>query len=108
MFELVVPIAYSHSMLTSRKPLKSFEDWYSNQLVWQLNDNDDVSVTPVDLSLSKLKPLSARWLVKMHQYLGNHLDIIRSGFNEVGIVKALKTHMEDELPLSVLIWMILE
>lgn len=79
---------------------KSFKDWYSNQIVAQLKDGEDSDVSPVDLTMSKLKPLSAKWLVQMYQHISNSPDIIRNGFKETGIANTLKAHLEDEMPLA--------
>uniref|UniRef100_A0A8W8IEC9 Uncharacterized protein n=1 Tax=Magallana gigas TaxID=29159 RepID=A0A8W8IEC9_MAGGI len=79
---------------------KSFEDWYSNQIVAQLKDGEDCDVFPVDLTMSKLKPLSAKLLVQMYQHISNSPDIIRNGVKETGIANTLKAHLEDEIPLA--------
>ncbi|CAC5413644.1 MRC [Mytilus coruscus] len=65
----------------------SFEQWYSNEIVKQLDgkeivDSENEPIVPVDLSLTRLKPLSAKWLVQMFQHIKNNPDIVRSGFRE--------------------------
>lgn len=81
----------------------SFEKWYSDEIVKQLNSDENAAqleiVNPVDLSLTRLKPLSAKWLVQMFQHISNNPEIIRSGFRETGISLALEDYLEDELPL---------
>jgi hypothetical protein len=57
-------------------------------------------IQPVDLSLTRLKPLSAKWLVKMVQHIKNNPEIVRSGFRETGISDTLAESLEDEVPLS--------
>ena len=57
---------------------QSFQAWYSDQIIKQLNkkescDKNDESIQPVDLSLTMIKQLSAKWIVKMLQ----HVKIIR-------------------------------
>ena len=46
--------------------------------------------TPVDLHMSKLKPLGADWLVKVHQYLQNNPLLAKNGFCAAGITSALE------------------
>uniref|UniRef100_A0A8W8NWD5 Uncharacterized protein n=1 Tax=Magallana gigas TaxID=29159 RepID=A0A8W8NWD5_MAGGI len=97
---------YSHALDVSVQKAvknhlrKSFEDWHSNQIVAQLKDGEDSDVSPVELTMSKLKPLSATWLVQMYQHISNSPDIIRNGFKETGIANTLKAHLKDEIPLA--------
>ena len=84
---------------------QSFEDWYADEIVKQLNENkgsesEDEVIQPVDLSLTRLKPLSAKWLVKMVQHIKNNPEIVRSGIRETGISDTLAESLEDEAPLS--------
>jgi Rod binding domain-containing protein len=64
---------------------QSFEDWYADEIVKQLNENkgsesEDEVIQPVDVSLTQMKSLSAKWLVKMVQHIKNNPEIVRSGF----------------------------
>ena len=43
------------------------------------------SKEPVDLRLSVMKPLGAKWLVELHDYIKGKPDIIKNGFKEAGI-----------------------
>jgi Rod binding domain-containing protein len=84
---------------------QSFEDWYADKIVKQLNENkgsesEDEVIQPVDLSLTQMKSLSAKWLVKMVQHIKNNPEIVRSGFRETGISDTLAESLEDEVPLS--------
>ena len=83
---------------------QSFEDWYADKIVQQLNENkgsesEDEVIQPVDLSLTRLKPLSAKWLVKMVQHIKNNPEIVRSGFRETSISDTFAESLEDEVPL---------
>ena len=59
-----------------------FQRWYAEQIQQQVHDNVK---TPVDLRLSIVKPLSARWFVQLSDYLKAHPDIIKNGFKGAGI-----------------------
>ena len=66
--------------------LGSFEKWYSEEIMKQLDSDKNAAqceiVNPVDLSLSRLKPLSAKWLVQMFQ----HTQTVQK-LSEVGLGK---------------------
>ncbi|CAC5412815.1 unnamed protein product [Mytilus coruscus] len=99
------PLDVSVQKAVKNKMRNSFEQWYSNEIVKQLDgkeivDSENEPIVPVDLSLTRLKPLSAKWLVQMFQHIKNNLDIVRSGFRETGISGALDDYLENELPLS--------
>ena len=73
--------------------------------MFKLNENkgsesEDEVIQLVDLSLKRLKPLSAKWLVKMVQHIKNNPEIVRSGFIETGISDTLAESLEDEVPMS--------
>ena len=38
---------------------------------------------PVDLRLTIVKPLGARWIIDMYGYLKSNPDIIRNGFKDI-------------------------
>jgi hypothetical protein len=84
---------------------QSFENWYADEIVKQLNENkgsksEDEVIQPVDLSLTWLNSLSAKWLVKMVQHINNNPEIVRGGFCVTGISDTLAESLEDEVPLS--------
>ena len=58
-----------------------FQRWYAEQIQQQVHDNVNA---PVDLRLSIVKPLSARWFVQLSDYLKAHPDI-KNGFKHAGI-----------------------
>ena len=65
---------------------RQFQNWYGEMICKQL----EVKVEEeVDMRLSIMKPLSARWLIDMHKYLVDHPTIIVNGFHRAGIVDAL-------------------
>ena len=67
---------------------KRFQNWYSGEMESLCSTNG--SFTPVDLPMSKLKPLGADWLVKAHQYLQNNPSLAKNGFCAAGITSALE------------------
>ena len=72
--------------LSVNKSVKEFmrKEWYAAQVLKQLEEGADI--VPIDLKLSTLKPLGARWLISMYDYLKEHDSIIVNGFKAAGIV----------------------
>ena len=59
-----------------------FREWYAEQVQKQL-DQGEQEFTPVDLKMSTMKPLGARWLVSLHDYISGHNSIILNGFKDI-------------------------
>ena len=62
--------------LSVNKPLKDhlrskFQSWYSEQVSKQMNDRKQPEDIEVDMKLSVMKPLSARWIISAYDYLRN-------------------------------------
>ena len=76
------------------KPVKDFlrrkfTDWYAEKIVAQ---KDSVTATqPVDMKLSIMKPIGAKWMIEAFDYIQSHPDMIRNGFKNVGITDFLKS-----------------
>ena len=76
------------------KPVKSFlrkqfQVWYTQKICEQLRE-PPTQVDPVDLRLSIVKPLGARWMLKVYDYLKSNPEIIRIGFKGAGITDLLE------------------
>ena len=61
-----------------------FRDWYSEQVQDQLSEGKEI--TPVDLKMSTMKPLGARWLVSLHDYITENRSIVENGFKAAGLL----------------------
>ena len=69
-----------------------FQEWFATQIATQLDDNtQQVNNQQVDMRLSIMKPLGARWLVEMYDHLCANPSFTVSGFSAAGILK-LKTN----------------
>ena len=44
------------------------------------------TLLPVDLKMSTMKPLGARWLVSLHDYMKQRSSLITNGFKAAGIL----------------------
>ncbi|VDH90101.1 Hypothetical predicted protein [Mytilus galloprovincialis] len=75
-----------------KEQLKSnFHDWYSAQVVQQLNHQEDITgerapKVIVDLKTSIMKPIHAQWVVSTHQIISTRTDLIKSGFRKAGLL----------------------
>ena len=75
---------------------KEFEDWYSEQVMQQLDgkDMDDLESTeiqPINLGMPILKEISAKWLDGMVEYITStsNPQFIVNGFIRSGISSAI-------------------
>ena len=78
--------------LSVNKPAKDFmkrlfQNWYGEMICKELEDKVEEEV---DMRLSVMKPLSARWLIDFHKHFVDNPSIIVNGFHNAGIVDALK------------------
>jgi len=63
-----------------------FQQWYGRIISQQLADG---ICEEVDLRLSRMKPISAMWAIKMAKYFTSHPGIIVKGFSAAGILDVL-------------------
>ena len=78
--------------LSVNKPAKcflrgKFEEWYSEKVCSQLSKGTETPVQPVDLRLSVVKPLGAKWMIQLFDHFKAHPDVIKNGFRAAGIIK---------------------
>ena len=76
------------------KPAKSFvsnqySDWYANEVLTQLRKGVDPCDVKINMSLTNLKPLHARWIVELYDHLHKQKDIIVKGFESAGVLEAI-------------------
>ena len=76
-------IAVNHEY---KEILKSrFHDWYSKEVIAQLNDQIDVSRVNVDLLTSVLKPIHGKWVMSTDEIMSTTASLITSRFVKAGI-----------------------
>ena len=61
---------------------RKFQEWYGSIICQQL---DDGVCEEVDLRLSRMKPLSAKWVIETAEYFTTHPEIILNGLSAAGI-----------------------
>ena len=67
-----------------------FSEWYSSQIMKQLDDGKELHDINNDLKLSKLRPLHAEWLVELYNQMSTAegQKIIHSAWKASGITEA--------------------
>ena len=81
---------------------RQFDQWYSEQVVAQLegedtSDLESIELEPINLGLPALKVIGAKWLVKMEAYICDNPQIIVNEFIHSGITVALDGQDIDDL-----------
>ena len=81
--------------LSANKALKdqlrsSFQQWYAQQVSKQLQQGKNLEDVNVDMRLSVVKELQAKWMVSAYDYLHANPQIGINGFKEAGIVAAIE------------------
>jgi len=64
---------------------EKFQDWYASQII----DQFDKDMQQVDMRLSIMKPLGARWLIDLYNHICANPTFIVNGFAKVGILDIL-------------------
>lgn len=83
--DLLQPMDLSVNKSVKHFMKTEFEKWYADQVTEALQKDDDIEHVNISLSLTIMKNLGAKWLVKMFDYIRGKKDIIRNGFKESGI-----------------------
>ena len=72
-----------------------FVSWYLEEVFKALDDNDTDGDFGVDLRLSVMKPLGAKWMMSFFEYMKTRPSIVFNGFRSVGIASALNYSMDE-------------
>ena len=68
-----------------------FNKWYEERVSRQLAYGKSQGDVKLPLKLSDLKPLYAKWMVEMHEYLKEKKEPTIKGFKKTGIMEAVKS-----------------
>lgn len=76
---------------------RKFEDWYSGEIMKQLEGSDIESgeLQPIILGMPVLKELEAKWMVEMAISFGENPQIIDNGLVKAGVAGALDGHTDS-------------
>ena len=64
-----------------------FENWYADNIVAQKSTDKDIE--PVDMKQSIVKPIAAKWMIDLYNYLVANPQIIKNGFKHISITDFL-------------------
>lgn len=68
---------------------KRTHEWFSNQVQQQIQNGVTPEKVKIDLKLSVLKPLHAKWVISFYDFMQNNQEIIVKGWKRSGIVSFL-------------------
>ena len=66
-----------------------FTHWYAGNIEKGLREGKEVEDVKVDIRLSAIKPIHAKWLVDVHAIMNEKSDLILNGFRKSGIFECL-------------------
>ena len=75
---------------------RKFDEWYQKEVSRQLDGASDakeielINLQPIDLSMARMKELSAEWLVEAMEYIAENPLFLMNGFLKSGITRSLK------------------
>jgi len=70
-----------------------FRLWYGDQIAKELNETGDISLAKIDLRLSILKPIHARWMLSVFDKLRNNQSARSIGWERTGIEEAVESSL---------------
>ena len=83
--DLLQPMEVSVNKLAEDFLKQQFIQWYSEQVMRQLegraDDLDVAELQPMEMGMPIMKEISAKWLVDMAEYIRDNHQIIVNGFN---------------------------
>ena len=62
------PLDLSMNKAAKEHMHSKFQDWYADKVMQQIDKNEDFE--PIDLRLSRMKPLGAQWAISLYNLLG--------------------------------------
>ena len=66
-----------------------YQDWYAEKVLQQLNKDVVAHDVKVDVKLSIMKLLHAKWIIEMYHHLKRSKQIVISGFRKARITEAV-------------------
>ena len=68
---------------------EKYQNWYAEKVLQQLNRGVVAHDVKVDVRLSTMKPLHARWIIDMYKHLKDSKVLVLSGFRKAHISEAV-------------------
>ena len=92
------PLDVSVNKVYKEKLKACFEQWYSDKVEAQLNSGVNIASVQVNLSLTNIKPIHAKWIISAHKEVESRPDLIKVGFAKSGIVSYSGGASDDTWP----------
>lgn len=73
------------------QPMDLSVKWYASQIQKQIQQSPSSSLTPVDIRLSTIKSVHAKWLIEAYDYIKSQPEIIINGFKAAGILEKIES-----------------
>ena len=88
--------------LTVNRSCKSFlrdkaQIWYAEQVQAQISKGIAPESVSVDLKISILKPIHAKWVTQYYDHIHTNEDIVKNGWRRSGITKAIKENISRKI-----------
>ena len=64
-------------------------DWYASEVKKQLENGVPLEQVKVDMSMSKIKVISANWILAAIDYITNNPCICVNGFRAAGLIRCM-------------------
>ena len=80
---------------------RKFDEWYACQITQQLDGRsedeiDEYGLEPINLSMARMKEISAKWLVEAAEYVSDNPSFLVNGFIKAGITGSIDGRGDDE------------
>ena len=85
------PLDVSTNLPFKNKLKESFQEYYSGKVTAAINDGIPPADVKIDMRLSTLWPIHARWMLSAFDYLKANRNIILDGWRKSGIQGAINT-----------------
>ena len=81
------PLDVSVNKATKDFLCRKFQNWYADQVSLQIHQQqqEDKTLESVDLRMNIVKPLGAKWIISLFEYLSAKPEIIQNGFRKSGL-----------------------
>ena len=75
---------------------RKFENWYSEHVTKEIEKGINVFSVNIEMKLSIVKPLHARWLISLYDHMQNNRQVIIKAFEMAGIIPIAIIEVPDE------------
>ena len=86
------PLNVSINKLAKEYLRSKFQSWYASKITSQLRAGTSSSaLQPVPMQLNIMKPIVAKWMMDLYDYIKSKSELVINGFRKVGIVDIIES-----------------